>query len=485
MRFLVILRHLLPLVVSFVRDYKRWLFAGGPVPRSATFHQRRAERLVQSLTELGPSFVKIGQLFAGRADLLVEPYARQLSRLTDQVPPVPFTQVRQIIESELGRPIGEVFQQFEETPIAAGSLGQVYRAQYQGRKVAVKVLRPGVEDVVRRDLIVARRLVGWLVRWWPNPHTRGGQAVIEEFSVRVWDEMDFTREAANLRLVRQNFAGTRRVRIPAPFDDVSGRRVLVLEFMEGIRIDTLEPGKVYGGVRVTGVVELLVELYLRMMLEHGVFHADPHPGNLLVAPDGALVLLDFGVIIPVALDRRRHILDTAFAAIRQDARGVTDGMYALGVVEPGADRAQIERLAQLLIDMGTSRTTTQERIDLLTQQIMDELYDWPIRLPSDLVYYGRTASLIEGIGVRYDPHFNPIQAASPVLFRMRGSLLTSLSDARVLDQLDLPTVIGFALGKATAVIADVGARLLRFARGGLEEVERPAPKQLPPAAGAA
>lgn len=485
MRFLTILRRLFPLVVSFIRDQRSWIVAGRPVPRSPEFHQRRAGRLVGALTSLGPSFVKIGQLFAGRADLLIEPYARELSRLTDQVPPVPFPVVRQILETELGRPLVQVFEQFDERPVAAGSLGQVYRARYQGQDVAVKVLRPGVEALVRRDLAVARKLVGWLVRWWPNPHTRGGQSVLEEFSVRVWDEMDFTREAANLHLVRRNFAGNRRIRIPAPFDQLSGRRVLVLEYMIGTRIDRLDPAGVHGGLRVGGVVERLVELYLVMMLEHGVFHADPHPGNLLVAPDGALVLLDFGVIIPVERDRRRHILDTAFAALRKDAKGVADGMYALGIVEPGAERAQIERLARLLIDLGASRTTTQERIELLTQEIMDELYDWPIRLPSDLVYYGRTASLIEGIGVRYDPHFNPIQVAAPVLFRMRGPLLASLSDSRVLDQVDLPTVIGYALGKATAVIADVGARLLRFARAGLEPVERPAPKQLPPAAGAA
>jgi predicted unusual protein kinase regulating ubiquinone biosynthesis (AarF/ABC1/UbiB family) len=473
------------LVLSFIRDQKRLIVAGRPAERSVEFHQRRAERLVRTLTTLGPSFVKIGQLFAGRADLLIEPYAKELSRLTDQVPPVPFPIVKQIIESELRRPLPDVFEHLDPNPVAAGSLGQVYRARYQGRAVAVKVLRPGVEALIRQDLAVATRLVRWLVRWWPNPHTRGAQSVLEEFSARVWDEMDFTREAANLRLVRRNFAGNRRIRIPAPYDELSGRTVLVLEFMEGVRIDRLDPAGLHGGLRVSGVVERLVELYLQMMLEHGVFHADPHPGNLLVAPDGALVLLDFGVIIPVERDRRRYILDTAFAALRKDAKGVADGMYALGIVEPGTDRARIERLAGILIEMGAGRTTTQERIELLTQEIMDELYDWPVRLPSDLVYYGRTASLIEGIGVRYDPHFNPIQVAAPVLFRMRGPLLASLSDSRVLDRLDLPTVIGYALGKATAVIADVGARLLRFARAGLEPVERPVPKQLPPAAGAA
>jgi predicted unusual protein kinase regulating ubiquinone biosynthesis (AarF/ABC1/UbiB family) len=482
---LVILYRILPFAASFLRDHRRWLIAGPPLPRTDEFHHRRAARLVATIARLGPSFVKLGQIFGGRADLLPEAYAAELSRLTDQVPPAPFAAVRRVIEDQMGGSLDRVFTEFESTPIAAGSLGQVYRAKYQGREVAVKVLRPGVEDLVRRDLAIARRLVRWLVQWVPNAHTRGAQAVLDEFGVRIWDEMDFDREAANLRMVRANFAGNRRVRIPAVFDEISGPRVLVLEYVDGVRIDALDPQRVYGGLRVSGVVERLVELYLEMMLSHGLFHADPHPGNLLVAPDGVLVLLDFGVLIPVSRERRRHLFDASFAAIRGDAVGVADAMFALGIVEPGAERAQIERLARLLLDINKGRTTTQERIELLTNEILDELYDWPIRLPSDLVYYGRTASLIEGIGIRYDARFNPVQAATPALFRMRGRLLTSVSDLRLLDQLDLPTAIGFALGKATAMISNVGARLLRFAREELDQPPVPTPKELPRRVGAA
>ena len=199
-----------------------------------------------------------------------------------------------------------------------------------------------------------------------------------------------------------------------------------------------------------------------VMLVDGFFHADPHPGNVLVAPDGALVLLDFGVVIRVPRERRKQLTDTIFAAVRSDAEGVTAGFYALGMIEPGAARERILALANVLLDLASRRTTTEERIDVLTVQIMDEFYNWPIRLPSDLVYFARTASLIEGIGVRYDRHFNPIQVASPVIIRMRGKLLASLSDRPLLDQIDWPTTVGYLLGRASSIIKKAGDRLAEF-----------------------
>jgi predicted unusual protein kinase regulating ubiquinone biosynthesis (AarF/ABC1/UbiB family) len=469
----VILRVLLPLALSFVRDRRRWLLAGGPVPRTPGFHQARAARLLAALQRLGPSFVKLGQVFAGRADLLGEPYAEVLKGLTDRVPPAPWPAVAGVIEAELGRPPGAVFEALDADPIAAGSLGQVHRARWQGRPVAVKVLRPGVERQVAMDLRAARAIAGRLARWFPNPHTRGVVAVIDEFAVRVQDELDFRQEARNLALVRANFAGHPRIRIPRAFAEVSSRRVLVMEFLEGTRIDGLAPGRP-GSPDPADVVERLVELYVRMMFVHGLFHADPHPGNLLVAPDGALVLLDFGVVIPVPVERRRQLVDAVFAAIRNDAAGVVKGFYDLGLVEPGADRAAIERLADLLLDLAARRTTTAERIDLLTREVLDELHHWPVRMPSDLVYFARTAGLIEGIGVRYDPRFNPVMAAGPVLFRMRHELAPALGGLAA-PPVDWPSAIGHLLGRAARALTDAGETLASLLAGALDTAARPRP----------
>ena len=462
MRFFVILRHAVPLVLSVVRDRRRWILFGSPTPRTAAFHAARAERLLRSITTLGPSFVKLGQIFAGRTDLLPDQYAESLSTLTDQVPPVPYAEIERIIETERGRPVAEIFERFDADPLAAGSLGQVHRATYRGRELAVKVLRPGVRPLVATDIAVARKLSERVARWMPNVHTRALTAIVEEFERRIGDEMDFTTEAENIRLVRANFAKNPRIRIPEVVDELSGKDVLVMEFVPGIRIDALDPAARYGGLRIPDLVERLQELYIQMMLIDGFFHADPHPGNVWVDSSGRIVLLDFGVVIRVPRERRKILVDTVFAAIQNQAAGVVDGFYALGLVEPGADRAVIERLVNMLLDLAAQRTTTRERVEMLTREIMKELYNWPIRLPSDLVYFARTSALIEGVGVRYDPEYNPIMSAGPSLWRMRRELFASLSDTKAIQQLDWPTAVGYLLGRAAVKLSKAGEFLAGF-----------------------
>ncbi len=456
MRLLVILKHAVPLLLSVLRDRRRWFFWGRPADRTAAFHERRARRLLASIVELGPSFVKMGQLFAGRTDLLPDQYAEALNTLTDKVPAVSFEMIELTIQRCLRRPLPDLFSWFDPTPLAAGSLGQVHRATYRDREVAVKVLRPGVRELVTTDIDAAGWIADRMTRWYPNVHTRAIASIVEEFGRRIGDEMDFVIEAENLRLVRANFAGNPRIRIPEPVAEVSGRDVLTMEFVEGIRIDTMDPDATYGGLRIPAVVERLLELYIQMMLVDGLFHADPHPGNVLVDDRGRIVLLDFGVVIQVPRDRRKILVDTVFAAVQNQAAGVVEGFYALGLIEPGADRAQIERLAAVLLDLAAQRTTTRQRVELLTREILHELYDWPIRLPSDLVYFARTSALIEGVGVRYDPEYNPILSAGPTLWRMRGRLMESLGDTKAAQQLDWPTAVGYLLGRAAAKAAGVG-----------------------------
>src|SRR5262249_44140686 len=281
MRLLAILWRLGPLGISFLRDRRRWLVFGLPLARSADFHDRRSRRLLDAITALGPSFVKLGPLFGGRGDLLAQPYAERLATLTDQVPPIPDAAVIATIETSLGQGVADLFETFERTPIAAGSLGQVHRARYLGRDVAVKVLRPGVRELVAADIRAARMILERWHRFFPSVRTRAFRAVIDEFSIRVRDEMDFRIEAANAAKVRANLANNPRLRVPAIVEAVSTDRVLVLEYMVGTRIDRLEATRRYGGLTIPDLVIRLAELYIQMMLVDGLFHADPHPGNLL------------------------------------------------------------------------------------------------------------------------------------------------------------------------------------------------------------
>jgi len=492
MRVLVIVRHVLPFVISFLRDRKRWVVVGGPVPRSDEFHQDRAERLVAAIGTLGPTFVKLAQVFAGRADLFPESYVRALSTLTDQVPPVPLEAVERTIRESYGKPSSALFERFEPTPIAAASLGQVHRASYDGREVVVKVLRPGIEQLVASDVRAAQRILKVLERRFAtNPHVRGLRVSVEEFAVRIGDEMDFRKEADNAERIRANFAGNRRVLIPCIEHDLVRQRVLVMEYMEGIRIDRFESLRGNGAARSRGsdVVASVMELYIQMMLVDGLFHADPHPGNLLVAPDGRVILLDFGMVVPVPRETRWHLIQTVFAAIRKDVDGLVAGFDALGVIEEGADLEVVRELARTLLDLAHSHATVPERIEmLLADEVMGTLYDWPVTLPREMVYFGRAAALIEGLGVHYDPRFNPILFASPIALRMRRRILASLGDRPAAHD---PNEWVYALSGVLGAVAGVMTRAGKSFLSRLEaefEAARPAtirrlePRRLPAAA---
>jgi predicted unusual protein kinase regulating ubiquinone biosynthesis (AarF/ABC1/UbiB family) len=458
MRTLVILRYLIPLGISFRRDRRRWLFVGAPLSRTSEFDRRRAERILGAIVRLGPTFVKLAQVFAGRADLIPEPYVSILSSLTDSVPPVPYPEIERTITETYGAPPSVFFEEFEVTPIAAASLGQVHRARYQGQEVAVKVLRPGVEELVAADVSAALRILEAIERFYPHPHVRAMRGIVTEFASRIGDEMDFRKEAANAEEIRGNFAGNRRVVVPRMLRGLARQHVLVMEFMTGTKIDALGPEIAAGRLRIDSLLANIMELYLQMMLVDGFFHADPHPGNILVKRDGTVVLLDFGMVVRVPRETRWNLVNTVFAAVKKDAPGVLAGFRQLGIIAPGAE-SSLQPLATELLDMAYERKTATERIEhLLAHDVLATLYDWPTELPSEMVYFARTAALIEGLGVRYDARFNPIAFASPIAMRMRNRIVASLRDENgaIPEPLDWATWVGRAAGQVAAAIARTG-----------------------------
>lgn len=449
-----LLALVLPLVLSFARDRRRWLVAGRGARRTPAFHAARAERLAATLGRMGPTFIKLSQLFAGRRDLIPSPYVEQISTLTDRVPAVPWPAIREVLAASYGRPPEAVFDTIDPTPLAAASLGQVHRATVGGREVVVKVLRPGVERTVADDLRIARGLLRRLAARLHPPHVQGLASVLDEFERRVADEMDFRQEARFAARVRANFAGVTTVRIPEVLDRFTRRQVLVLEFMAGTRIDRLDDAMLQGRLSPERTLRTVMELYVQMMLVDGLFHADPHPGNLLVDDDGRVVLLDFGMVVEVPAETRRHLVGTVFSAIRKDVDGVVEGFYALGLVEAGAPRALIHTLADQLITMASERTTAQERIARVTRladEVVGTLYDFPVQLPADMVYFARTAALIEGLGARYDPRFNPVGFATPIALRFRGAILRSLGEGFTLPD-SVPAAIGTVAGHVVNLV---------------------------------
>ncbi|HEX2189856.1 MAG TPA: AarF/UbiB family protein [Longimicrobiaceae bacterium] len=459
MRTLFLLVRLLPFALSFARDRRRLLFWGAPARRTPAFHQRRARRLALAIPKLGPTFVKIGQVFSARPDVVPEPYLGALSALTDRVPCVPFPEIERELTAAYGAPVDEVFEAFDREPLAAGSLGQVYRARYRGEDVVVKVLRPGVEALVEHDTRFVRRVLGWVERLRPHPQLRGLGVALDEFERRIADEMDFRREAAYARAIGERFADNPRVVVPRVIDGMAHRRVLALEFVEGTRVDRIEPLVAAGAVDPERVVDAVVEAYIQMMLVDGLFHADPHPGNLLVRPDGALVLLDFGMVIEVDPTARHHLVHTALAAVRGDADRVVQGFFDLGLVAPETDRETIRRLVGLILEMterGAELATVQRA---LADEVMRVLYDWPVVLTGEMTYFGRAVALIEGLGARHVADFNPVRYVRPLLMKHRVAVLRALGPAEGEAQ-DLAYALGLLARDVSRVVGTASRELL-------------------------
>ena len=423
-RSMAIAFRLFPFLVAFLRDRRRFVFFGRPRRLPPERHRRRADRLTATIADLGPTFIKLAQVFGARADILPEPYLSAISSLQDRCPPDGPDEIEGVIRAELGRPVEEVFERFDREPVAAASLGQVHRAQLAGRDVAVKVLRPEVEGLVAADLDISFRILFLLNVLFRNHHVKALTNVVREFSVRVRVEMDFREEARHMALFQSHFGDDARIVAPVAVEGLVTRRVLVMEWIDGDRVDTLGPRFAAGELRFRDLMETLTEVYLRMLLVEGILHADPHPGNILVDRQGRVVLLDWGMVVQLRPATRDQIIRVAMAAAREDVDGIINGMYELGMIDPDISRAEIrDAAAEILGIIDRARELGQQRVQDMVTEIMDTFYTWPLMLPRELVYFFRAAALLEGIGFRYDSAFNGLDVSRTVVERMRGELL--------------------------------------------------------------
>jgi predicted unusual protein kinase regulating ubiquinone biosynthesis (AarF/ABC1/UbiB family) len=407
-RALVVAWRFRPFLWAWARDRKRFLVFGRS--RSVTSEQRvrRARRLKETFIDLGPAFIKLGQMLSTRPDALPGEYIDVLSELQDRVPPAPWADIEPLLAAELGAPVDERFDAFDTDPISGASLGQVYEAELDGQRVAVKVLRPGIRERVESDLRVLATLTPILASGADPGQAYTLENVSEEFAATIRREMDYAHEARMLREIGASFADRDDVAIPEVVPGHSTDRVVTMSYVDGVKIDDVERLDDLGIDR-GALVERLEEVYIRMIVEDGRFHADPHPGNLAVQADGTLVFYDFGMTGRLGDRTREQLLEFYVGLATDDVDRVMDAFVAMGALDPAADRDVMREAFDIAIEQFRGEDISEYRVEQLVGQFETQLYEFPMRLPQDLALVVRVTTVLEGVCRTLDPEFDFIE----------------------------------------------------------------------------
>lgn len=396
---------------GFLKLLRRF-FLGSNVNREVT-QEKQAVWLKEKLITLGPTFIKIGQSMGTRADLLPLPFVKELGTLVDQVPPFPNDVAFSIIEHELGKKINEVYAEFELEPVAAASLGQVYRARlFTGEEVAVKVQRPNLEGTIKGDLIILKKVANFAERFPQLNENADWTGMLREFDVTIHEEMDYAAEGRNAERFRENFKNWSNIHVPTIHWHATTAKVLTMEFIHGIKVTDLEE-QARRDIDPAKVNRLLIKTYLKQLLEDGFFHADPHPGNLLVMPDGRLAFFDFGMVGRITPQLQAKMIDAFFHVVDKDPAGIAQDLISLDFLKPGTAHASIKPVVERMFEFHFNLKLKDVNFKELTYDLADVMYDYPFRLPSNFTYIMRALMTLEGIGIITDPEFNFFETAKP------------------------------------------------------------------------
>jgi predicted unusual protein kinase regulating ubiquinone biosynthesis (AarF/ABC1/UbiB family) len=399
----------------FVRALRYFVFRGaeGSAKKQARL-EKQAVWLRESLILLGPTFIKIGQALGTRADLLPLEYVKELAKLQDQVPSFPTAEAFAIIESELGRSVHESYAEIDAEPIAAASLGQVYRARlHTGQEVAVKVQRPNLQSTISFDVAILFRLVKLTNRLFPKANENADwEGMLREFHSTIFEEMDYVREGRNADRFRYNFRTWRAIRVPKIYWSHTNTRVLTLDFIRGTKVVDLE-GLRANRISAVKVNRMLIRTYLKQLLEDGFFHADPHPGNLLVMDSGHLAFFDFGMVGRIEPKLQTQMIDAFFHVVARDVKGLGQDIINLNFLKPGVDPETVRPVVESLFTHYLNLKLGEVNFKELTYDLAEVIYDYPFRLPSNFTYIMRALMTLEGIGVVTDPGFSFFETAKP------------------------------------------------------------------------
>ena len=421
----------------FIRVLRYVIFRGaeGSARKQARL-EKQAVWMRQSLIDLGPTFIKIGQALGTRADLLPLEYVKELATLQDQVPAFSTADAFARIESELGRPLHELYPEIDSEPIAAASLGQVYRARLRtGEEVAVKVQRPDLDSIISFDIAILFRLVKFTNRFFPKANENADwEGMLREFHTTIHEEMDYVKEGRNADRFRYNFRTWRAVRVPKIFWSHTNTRVLTLEFIRGTKVVDIQ-GLKANRISAVKVNRLLIRTYLKQLLEDGFFHADPHPGNLLVMDSGHLAFFDFGMVGRINPTLQSQMIDAFFHVVSRDVQGLGQDIINLNFLKPGVDPETVRPVVEGLFKHYLNLKLGEVNFKELTYDLAEVMYEYPFRLPSNFTYVMRALMTLEGIGVVTDPEFSFFETAKPFakefMLRREGRIFRQL----ILDKL--------------------------------------------------
>ncbi|KAL3340637.1 hypothetical protein AABB24_028994 [Solanum stoloniferum] len=373
----------------------------------------RAIELRQTFTRLGPTFVKIGQGLSTRPDLCPPEYLEELSELQDALPTFPDAQAFSCIERELGRPLETVYSSISPSPIAAASLGQVYKAQlkYSGQVVAVKVQRPGIEEAIGLDFYLIR-VVGILINKYVDIISSDIVALIDEFARRVYQELNYVQEGQNARRFKKLYADKEDVLVPDIFWDYTSGKVLTMEWVEGVKLNEQEAIE-RQGLKVLDLVNTGIQCSLRQLLEYGYFHADPHPGNLLATPEGKLAFLDFGMMSETPEEARFAIIGHVVHMVNRDYEAMARDYYALDFLSPNVDVSPIVPALRDFFDDALNSTVSELNFKTLVDGLGAVLYQYPFNVPAYYALILRSLTVLEGLALYADPKFKVLAASYP------------------------------------------------------------------------
>ena len=434
--------------------------------------QERAQELGEILTDLGPTFIKVGQALSTRPDLIRRDFLDELIKLQDQLPPFDSQKAFAVIESELGCRIEEAYREISPLPIAAASLGQVYRAVlHSGEEVAVKVQRPNLHSIITVDLYLMRWSASWLGSLLPLNLGHDLTLIVDEFGVKLFEEIDYLHEARNAEKFATNFQGNPEVKVPAIYWRYTNRRVLTLEWIEGIKLTDVEKIKA-AGLDTDRLIRIGVTSGLQQLLEFGFFHADPHPGNLFATADGRMAYIDFGMMDQLEEDTKETLVSAVVQLINRDYYALTKDFVQLGFLTSDINIEPIIPALEKVLGNAMGESVSNFNFKTITDEFSELMYDYPFRVPAKFALIIRSLITQEGLALSLNPQFKIVEVSYPYVSRR---LLTGESASmrkRLLEVLIKDSKFQWERLENMIAIAqsDEGFDLLPTARLGLQYI---------------